>query len=262
MNLIEALRSLGNQIKKATEGINRRRHIYEKYTDVERFSVMTHAWTWRNNITLQDLLVKALLRMTTPTPHDVGPTITKWRSISPNAHFVIRCYQQCVVEHRQASTISQIEVETERLTGVAVSRDTVADILDGGVDLGLLKQIGNKSTYRYIGTNLFWEENFNGAIYKYMQPEVREFAKAVLTLHTMHDTAKMTRARERDGQQYNPANYFGDENTPDPHTTRLSIMENISRGVYDEVAKMLNNLEESDLLELVEQMKEKAVSKK
>ena len=97
---------------------------------------------------------------------------------------------------------------------------------------------------------------------KYMQPEVREFAKAVLTLHTMHETAKTTRGRETDGQQYNPAIFYEDQNTPDPHATRLSIMENISRGVYDEVAKMLDKLDESDLLDLIDQMKEKVASKK
>jgi len=242
MNLIETLRTLGAQMAKTLKGVNERKFVYEKYSDVEQFSVNTHVWFWRNNVTLQNLLLNATLAMMKPTPNDVGPTMQEWRSSSPTAGFITRCFMNAVVENRKAVTISEVEVETERLTGLHVSRDTVSKVLDDGVDLGLLEQVGNNSTYRYVGTDLFREECLTRSIYRYMQPEVRRFAEAVTLVHKMHDIAKVTRGRERDGLQY-----F------DP---KLSIQENISNGTYTSAANFLDELDESDLSELIGQMKD------
>ena len=248
MNLIESLRAMGSQMTRALDGMNKRRFVYEKYSDVEKFSVNTHVWFWRNNVTLQHLLLNATLAMMRPTPPDVGPTVQAWRSSSPTANFVTRCFMECVIEKRSSVTISEVEVETERLTGLAVSRDTVAKVLDDGVDLGLLEQVGNNSQYRYAGTEQFREELLTRAVYRYMQPEIRDFADAVSTVHQMHDISKVTRGREVDGFQY-----F------DP---RLSVQENVSNGTYSEAAKILSELNESDLTEIIEQMKEKVDDKK
>tara|TARA_Y100000814_G_C12238151_1_gene370650 strand:- start:113 stop:859 length:747 start_codon:yes stop_codon:yes gene_type:complete len=248
MNLIEQLRALGAQMLKVISGMGRRQIIYEKYSDVEKFSVNTHVWFWRNNVTLQHLLLRATLALTRPTPADVGPVVQKWRSTSPTANFVTRCFMQCVVEKRSSVTISEVEVETERMTGVGVSRDTVAKILDDGVGLGLLEQVGNNSAYKYVGTELYWEECLDRAVYKYLQPEVREFAEAATTIHKMHDMAKTTRTRERDGFQW-----F------DP---QLSLQENLNRGIYEKAANLLDNLDESDLADLIEQLQGKTDTKK
>ena len=42
MNLIETLRTLGAQMAKTLKGVNERKFVYEKYSDVEQFSVNTH----------------------------------------------------------------------------------------------------------------------------------------------------------------------------------------------------------------------------
>ena len=248
MNLIEQLRAMGAQMVKGIRGMGHRHFIYEKYCDVERFSVNTHVWFWRNNVTLQHLLLQAMIALTKPTPSDVGPTVQQWRSGSPMSNWVTRCFMQCVIEKRSSVTISEVEVETERMTGVSVSRDTVAKILDDGVDLGLLEQVGNNSTYRYVGTELFYEECLDRAVYKYLQPAVRAFAEAASTIHKMHDMAKMTRTRERDGFQW-----F------DP---QLSLQENLKNGTYDEAANFLHDLDKSDLVDLIEQLEEKNDDKK
>ena len=114
MNLIESLRSMGAHMVGGIRGMSRRKFLYEKYSDVDQFSVNTHVWFWRNNVTFQSLLLNAVLAMTRPTPPDVGPTVQQWRSTSPTANWVTRCFMESVIEHRKAVTISEVEVETER----------------------------------------------------------------------------------------------------------------------------------------------------
>lgn len=246
MSMIETLRTMGAQMMKGANGIARRREIYE--AEKQTFHTNTHVWFWRNNVTFQRLLLQASLAILRPTPDHIGPTVQKWRAQSAVAQMVTRCFMETVIDTRKAVTISEVEVMTERLAGVGVSRDTVAKVLDDGVALGLLEQIGNSSQYKYVGTDLYWNECFDRATYKFMQPEVRRFADAASALHMMHDVATMTHEGEMSGKQ------FFDPNQ--------SVQENLANGTYVEAAKMLSELEESDLLDLIDQIKDKTAAKK
>ena len=246
MSMIETLRTMGAQMVKGATGLARRREIYE--AEKQTFHTNTHVWFWRNNVTLQRLLLQASLAILRPTPDHIGPTVQKWRNQSTVAQMVTRCFMETVIDTRKAATISEVEVMTERLAGITVSRDTVAKVLDDGVELGLLEQIGNSSQYKYVGTDLYWEECLDRATFKYMRPEVRRFADAASALHMMHDVAATTNDGEMSGKQ------FFDPNQ--------SIQENLANGTYVEAAKMLSELDESDLLDLIDQIKDKPAAEK
>lgn len=219
-------KGLGHHMKAATDGIAKRKKLY---TDNKRpFDTNAHIFLWRNNISYQDALLQAMLAVL--QPYDIGGTTQRWRSQSIAAQYITRVFFAHMIAHRRPVTISDIESRMLEDTGVEYDRKTIRDIMNNGVEVGLLVKLETESTHRYMATNLLNEEMFERMVIKITDPRVIHFARMVLTYHTMTSIGTETTEREGDGQQ-----------SFDPYRT---VQEEMCDGKYLDVVDMLIGREE------------------
>lgn len=213
----EIHRGLGHHMKAATDGIAKRKALYQK--NKRPFDPNAHIFLWRNNISYQDALLQMMLALL--KPYDEGETVQRWRSQSVAAQYITRVFFAHMIAHRRPVTISDIESRMLEDTGVEYDRKTIRDIMNNGVELGLLAKLETESTHRYMATNLLNEEMFERMVIKITDPRVIHFARLVLTYHTMTKIGTETTDRESDGQQ-----------TFDPYRT---VQEELNDGTYNEI---------------------------
>jgi len=215
---------LGHHLNAVRKGTERRRKIYNDHK--RPFDTNAHIFLWRNNITYQEAMLNAVLTMLRPTK--VGTTTGRWREMSQASQIITRVFFNHVVRVARSVTVSDIESRLMGDAAVEYDRNTIRDVLNYGVELGLLKKMetdGEKS-HRYSATKKLYEEMFERMLVKVTDPAVVHFARLVLTYNNMTEIGKTTNQLEEDGlQEFGPM--------------RETIQYDVCAGKYDDIIERL-----------------------
>ena len=219
----EAANGLGNHLHAARKGIERRRRIYRDHK--RPFDTNAHIFLWRNNITYQEALLNAMLTMLRPTK--VGTTTGRWREMSQASQIITRVFFNQVIRAGRSVTVSDIESRLMSDAAVEYDRNTIRDVLNYGVELGLLtkSETDGKKSHKYSATKTLYEEMFERMLVKVTDPAVVHFARLVLTYNSMTKIGENTIQLEEDGLQD-----FGPTET---------VQNDVCAGKYDAVIERL-----------------------
>jgi len=219
---------LGHHLHSARKGIERRLKIYRDHK--RPFDTNAHIFLWRNNITYQEALLNAMLTMLRPTK--VGTTTGRWREMSQASQIITRVFFNQVIRAGRSVTVSDIESRLMSDSNVEYDRNTIRDVLNYGVELGLLtkSETDGQKSHKYSATKTLYEEMFERMVVKVTDPAVVHFARLVLTYNSMTEIGEHTYRREEDGIQE-----FGLTKT---------VQEDVLDGRYDEVIEAMLDAEE------------------
>tara|TARA_Y100001934_G_scaffold256981_1_gene325567 strand:- start:1143 stop:1835 length:693 start_codon:yes stop_codon:yes gene_type:complete len=167
-----------------------------------RFSVIPAVWFWRNRMRA----IAMMTRMATTMNEEmgaygepVGPTIARWRAVSPMQKKLIRVIINLLTTERTPITISMIEAENARY-GNGASADTVRETVNHAIQLKLLTKRGRGPKTSYRATRLLIDE-IALRCYTRMRsdPYFLSMAKFAVALETLHAENEQTSIDERQG---------------------------------------------------------------
>ena len=124
-------------------------------------------------------------------------------------------------------TVSDIESRLMGDAAVEYDRNTIRDVLNYGVELGLLtkSETDGEKSHKYSATKTLYEEMFERMLIKVTDPNVVHFARLVMTYHNMTKIGENTIQLEEDGLQE-----FGPTET---------VQNDVCAGKYDAVIERL-----------------------
>ena len=131
---------------------------------------------------------------TNTVPNEVGPTIDKWRQMSPQGGNVIRTILDFSIAQRKPFSVSEIEVALPE--HFSLSRKSLHNVIKRGVELELLTP-GCNSTYHI--TELLVDEFFARTVYRDLQPELIAWARQIVMIADMREVATRTTELEKRG---------------------------------------------------------------